>query len=184
MLLNDVEHMTRHVQQRLMLAEVSEEQNYKLSSTKIKDVAHEVASFLDPMAQKRVVKINLSTQAKIIWNADSAALFVLLKNLLENAIQHAPQGTVVEIATTASSIAIRDYGSGVTDEQKQLLFERFWRGPHKRDTGAGLGLSICKEIAQAHNWEIQCKDASPGLLVEVMNKASLKENSDPDTNLS
>jgi signal transduction histidine kinase len=101
------------------------------------------------------------------WQADRSALFTLLKNLLENAIQHAPRGTEVRMHVSAGALRVRDWGPGVDREQLPHLFTRFWRGPHRRDHGAGLGLTICQEIARAHGWMLSAKRAEPGLLFEL-----------------
>ncbi|QQK62436.1 HAMP domain-containing protein (plasmid) [Shewanella sp. LC6] len=172
-LLNDVAHMTRHVQQLLMLAEVSEEQNYILAECHIVTVVEEVCSFLQPMAKQAEVKLAVTQSVDSSWEADRSALFVLLKNLLENAIQHAPKHTEVLIHMDTAEITIRDFGLGATGEQLKHIFERFWRGPHRRDHGAGLGLTICKEIAQAHGWELKAERAEPGLAF-ILNRYSAK----------
>lgn len=87
----------------------------------------------------------------------------LLKNLLENAIQHAPAGTAVTVDIRSDALTVRDCGPGVDAAQLPLLFERFWRGAHRRDHGAGLGLAICQEIALAHEWHLSAERAEPGL---------------------
>lgn len=171
-LLNDVAHMTRHVQQLLLLAEVSEEKNYKLANINVGDLVDEVVVYLQPMANKKNVQIKATHVANTQctqWQADSSALFVLLKNLLENAIQHSPNGSNVHIEIQALKITVRDWGHGANDEQLEHMFERFWRGAHRRDHGAGLGLAICKEIAEAHKWIILINKAEPGLCFEVTN---------------
>ena len=57
---------------------------------------------------------------------------------------------------------MRDYGGGIPAEAMPQLFKRFWRGAHHRDEGAGLGLSICEEIAHAHGWTLHAENAGPG----------------------
>jgi len=66
-----------------------------------------------------------------------------------------------------SGFAVQDHGPGVPAEQLPFIFDRFWRGPERRDDGAGLGLAICKEIAAAHGWQIQARCAAAGLEVHV-----------------
>jgi two-component system sensor histidine kinase QseC len=90
-------------------------------------------------------------------------VFTLLKNLLENAIQHAPAKTEVCVATSGDELTVRDLGPGVDPEQLAQLFGRFWRGAHRRDHGAGLGLAICQAIALAHGWLLTAERAEPGL---------------------
>lgn len=97
------------------------------------------------------------------WLADRGALFTLFKNLLENAIQHAPRGTEVRVEVDAAAVSVRDRGPGVTPEQRSQMFSRFWRGAHRRDHGAGLGLAICQEIAHAHGWTLTAHSTDPDL---------------------
>jgi signal transduction histidine kinase len=95
--------------------------------------------------------------------ADSGALFVLVKNLLENALHHSPAGASAVVTVTPEQISVRDHGEGIAADHVPLLFKRFWRGPNRRDEGAGLGLSICREISHAHGWRLLVKhDQRPG----------------------
>ena len=163
-LLQDVEHMTRQVQQLLHLAEASELQNFRLEPVDVTTVAEEAAKYLERMAQAADVRVELcSSSLRPTWLADRGAFFTLLKNLLENAIQHAPQGSAVRIEANVQSLTVRDWGPGADDEQLSQMFARFWRGPHRRDLGAGLGLAICQEIAHGHGWTLAAQRAEPGL---------------------
>jgi signal transduction histidine kinase len=163
-LLGDVEHMTRQVQQLLVLAEASERQNYSFAAVDVRDVARETASYLQRMAQAADVRVTVREDgAGAPWLADRGALFTLFKNMLENAIQHAPRGTEVRVEVGAEEVSVRDWGPGVSEEQLSLMFSRFWRGAHRRDRGAGLGLAICREIALAHGLTLSAQRAEPGL---------------------
>jgi signal transduction histidine kinase len=116
------------------------------------------------MADAAAVKLILNDQSDgAEWQADKGALFTLLKNLLENAIQHAPAGTEVVLTLSADSLTVRDFGPGVAEDELSQLFNRFWRGEHRRDIGAGLGLAICQEIAVTHHWTLSVYKAEPGL---------------------
>lgn len=168
LLLNDVEHMTRQVQQLLLLAEASERQNYSFTTVDVQDVVKEVASYLQRMADAAsVCLLTPDNAAEARWLADRGALFTLLKNVLENAIQHAPRGTDVQVEVSAVALSVRDWGSGVSQEQLPKIFSRFWRGAHRRDHGAGLGLAICQEIALAHGWRLSAHREEPGLRMSV-----------------
>ena len=167
-LLSDVEHMTRQVHQLLHLAEASEIQSYRFAAVGVPEVAREAADYLQRMADAAGVELVVTgDRADSPWLADRGALFTLLKNLLENAIQHAPRGSQVHIDVCSSKLTLRDWGPGVDEAQLAHLYERFWRGPHRRDQGAGLGLAICQEIATAHGWWLFAHRAEPGLLIEV-----------------
>ena len=180
MLLRDVEHMSRQVQQLLLLAEASEVQNYRPTTVDMHEVVHQAAGYLHRMADAANVRLELPPQTVAVrWLADRGALFTLLKNLLENAIQHAPAGTAVSVEVGATSMAVRDWGPGVPEDQVASIFTRFWRGPHRRDRGAGLGLAICQEIAQAHGWTLTASPAHPGLRVALDRPAHAAAEEEP-----
>lgn len=167
-LLNDVEHMTRQVQQLLHLAEASEMQSYRFAAVDIREVVSEAISYLQRMADGAGVRLVMNNDARQNdWVADRGALFTLLKNLLENALQHAPRGTAVHVSVGANILAVRDWGPGVNEDQLAHLFARFWRGADRRDHGAGLGLAICQEIATAHGWTLSVFRVEPGLLFQL-----------------
>lgn len=167
-LLGDVDRMARQVQQLLMLAEVSEPQNYRIEPIEPHGTVQEVFDFMGRVAERRGVHLGLRIDEDLRqWQADRGALFTLLKNLLENAIQHSPPGSVVALSVRQSGCVIRDQGPGLTDEQLPRIFERFWRGPDRREDGAGLGLSICAEIATAHRWRIEARNTGEGLEMRV-----------------
>lgn len=176
MLLQDVQHMSRQVQQLLHLAEASEAQNYRLTTVDMHEVVREAASYLQRMAEAADVRLELAGSAGVRWQADRGALFTLLKNLLENAIQHTPAGTLVSVDVDDTSMTVRDWGPGVPQDQMSNIFARFWRGPDRRDKGAGLGMSICQEIAQAHGWTLRASRAEPGLRVVVERPADAGGN--------
>lgn len=168
-LLSDVQYMSRQVQQILLLAEASEAHNYIFSLVRVQETVEEAIDYMQRMASAADVCLRVCAADDVIWRADRGALFTLLKNLLENAIQHAPVKTVVSIDIHDDKIIVRDAGPGIDSAQLPLLFERFWRAAHRRDHGAGLGLAICQEIALAHGWHLTVEQAEPGLRFVLSN---------------
>lgn len=166
-LLNDVEHMTRQVHQLLHLAEASELQSYRFATVNVREAVIEAVSFLQRMADTAEVKLVVAGDDASRWLADRGAFFTLLKNLLENAIQHAPRGSEIHLEVGTRCLTLRDWGPGVEEAQLAHLFSRFWRGAHRRDHGAGLGLSICQEISTAHGWTLSVHRMQPGLLFKL-----------------
>jgi len=167
-LLQDVSRMGRQVQQLLHLAEASEPQNYNFTSVETKSLVREVVSYIERLADQQGVTLRTVVEpGSKLLRADHGALFTMLKNLLENAIQHSRAGGVVQLRAGSNVISVRDEGSGVPPEDLPKLFTRFWRGAHRRDLGAGLGLSICREIAMVHGWDLQARRGEPGMIFEL-----------------
>lgn len=79
----------------------------------------------------------------------------ILMNLLHNAVQYTPTATGITIEVTPQSqncmITVKDSGPGIPPEEQLLIFNKFYRVPHTRPGGSGLGLSIAKGFAEAQN---------------------------------
>ena len=162
-LLKDVERMSRQVHQLLNLTECSEPHNYVFDQLDANHEVEDAAAQLRRLASRRGVRINVvRSPAPTPLLADRSALFVLLKNLLENAIVHSADDTEIRVIVGHGRIVVQDQGCGIPDADLPLLFQRFWRGAHRRDDGAGLGLAICKEIALAHGWRLSARNAFGG----------------------
>jgi signal transduction histidine kinase len=162
-LLRDLDLMARQVNQLLHLAEASETQNYVFESVDVAAVAEDVVDYLRRLGELREVYVDIRCAPGIpALRADRGALFMLLKNLVENAIQHSPSGGVVAVTVDADHLCVRDEGPGFPVGEAPKLFTRFWRGPTRRNEGAGLGLSICKEIALAHKWDLAARSTGHG----------------------
>ncbi len=162
-ILRDIDHMARQVHQLLHLAEVSELQNYSLNEIDVADAVQAVIEHLSRLAEPREVQLQLdSPAARVCVRADAGAFNLLLRNLIENAIHHSPAGGRVAIRVGPDGVHIRDRGNGIDPADLPRLFQRFWRGAHRRDDGAGLGLAICREIANFHDWTLTARNAAPG----------------------
>jgi signal transduction histidine kinase len=75
-----------------------------------------------------------------------------IRNLVENAINYSPPGSTVEIVVEDDGVVrVLDEGPGIKEEERELIFQRFWRRDRRRAGSAGLGLSIVHRIADAHS---------------------------------
>ncbi len=90
--------------------------------------------------------------------ADKERLGLALQNLLSNAIRHSPNGGTVSLTAAGDEDGIRfsvkDTGEGIAPEYLPRLFDRFFRVPGGRGGSAGLGLSIVKDVAEAHGGRV------------------------------
>ncbi|WP_321804138.1 sensor histidine kinase [Burkholderia sp. BCC1993] len=162
-LISEIDLMARQVRQLLHLAEVSEEQNFSFRDVKVSSAVQDVTDYLGRKANSMHVKLEVSefSPAKHVI-ADEGAFFVLLKNLIENAINVSPPSSTVHVLVVSDAIHVQDQGPGINPDYFPFLFERFWRAPGTIHEGAGLGLAICSEIVRAHGWSISVKNQSSG----------------------
>jgi signal transduction histidine kinase len=108
---------------------------------------------------------------------DPARMRLLLRNLLDNALRHsagAPQAPELRLCTDGQGglrIDVRDHGPGVAEDQLPHLGEPFFRPDTARTRaqgGVGLGLYLCRLVAQAHGGTWAVRNAQPGLCVSVV----------------
>jgi two-component system sensor histidine kinase MprB len=86
-----------------------------------------------------------------------------INNLLDNAVRHAPPGTVVEVGAGPDGVSVRDHGPGVDPDDAPHLFDRFYRGVQARgEQGTGLGLAIVRQVAEAHGGGVAVANAAGG----------------------
>jgi signal transduction histidine kinase len=96
---------------------------------------------------------------------DPARVQLVFANLVSNALRHTPAGGAITLAADPAGDRVRftvaDTGPGIPPEHLPLVFDRFYRVPGTTSEGAGLGLSIAREIVDAHGGEIHA-EAAPG----------------------
>ena len=156
-LLQDLDTMSRQVQQLLQLAQVADPQAMRLGTVRPLDVARAVLDHLAFKAQRSDVTLHLRELGREVQiEADAGALFILIKNLVENALDFSPQGSEVRVQVKGSELTVDDQGPGVPVEYRKQVFERFWRAPGQARTGSGLGLALVRDIAIAHGWTVSC----------------------------
>ncbi len=159
----DVGHMSRIVSQLLMVARL-ETLSINLDDViDLNDATADIAASLAPLALASAKSIELiRNDEPVVVRTSTFALRAALGNLIENAINHTPEGTSVRLAVTAlPSIEVMDSGPGISVEQRARIFERFWRGDRNKD-GAGLGLAIVEKIMKALQGSVVVGDAPGG----------------------
>ncbi len=162
-LLRDLDAMSRQVQQLLQLAQVADPQAMRRHAVRPSDVAREVLDHLSFKADRSDVALHLQeADSAVTIEADAGALFVLLKNLVENAIEFSPPGAEVTVRLDDQGLRVDDHGPGVPAEQRAQVFERFWRAPGQARPGSGLGLALVHDIAAAQGWAVCCAEAPGG----------------------
>ncbi|MEM5426514.1 MULTISPECIES: sensor histidine kinase [Paraburkholderia] len=163
LLFREIDLMSRQVRQLLHLAEVSETQNFEFAEVSTANVAQDVVAYLARKADGKQVRLRIEEFDSLpTIRADKSALFILIKNVVENAINASPANGTVLVTINGVSIEICDEGPGIRVDYLPFLFERFWRAPDASHDGAGLGLAICKEIALAHDWRLTVRSLSIG----------------------
>ncbi|RFO96191.1 two-component sensor histidine kinase [Rhodoferax lacus] len=136
----------------------------------LKALAEEVALGLD-----HPVQLDLAADLPTL-QLDVTRMRLLLRNLLDNALRHSGEASLAPLLRVLAQeaggveISVRDFGAGVSPEQLSQLAQPFYRPDSARTReggGVGLGLYLCKLVAEAHGGSLAIGNANPGLVVTV-----------------
>jgi two-component system phosphate regulon sensor histidine kinase PhoR len=156
-------HLQKQVQRLLEIA-FTEQRNLKLVKEKFNahDLIENAINDMQPLIEENHVDIRtIFTTAEPIIYADRAHLFLVVINLIENAIKYS-QNPKIEISTYRKDsyfyIAVKDNGIGIPKEDQKKIFDRFYRvtnGNIQQNKGFGLGLHFVKKIIDSHFGDIE-----------------------------
>ncbi len=161
--------MSRLVGDLLILARADAGRRTEPVECDLSTIACEAFEEVRPVAGGHELRAQIDPDAELTGDPDELHRMVL--NLLENAIRHTPEGTVVSLELarngTAADLRVSDDGPGLPEGMAEQVFERFARGAGPADRsgsngdGTGLGLSIVRAVARAHGGEVRA-GPSPG----------------------
>ena len=161
-IIDQAENTTRLVDDLLFIARADEgEPRLKLSSVSITVMLDAVCQEFSAKAEKKGIKIEQGrVDTRAVVEGDPGRLRQVFAILLENALRYSNPGDRVEIQVLQErenvEIIFRDEGIGLTEEESELAFERFYRAPRAVEQAAGtvLGLPVAKAIVDAHHGTI------------------------------
>jgi two-component system, OmpR family, sensor histidine kinase MprB len=148
-LLSDLVELARGEERKLRIEEVQ---------------LDELVSIAVDRAKARAPQITfLSSLSPTLVRADPVLLERAVSNLLDNAVKWSPDGGPVEVTVRAGEVVVADHGPGVAEEDIPRVFDRFYRAAAARaKPGAGLGLAIVREAAEAHGGRASVESTSRG----------------------
>ncbi len=122
---------------------------------------NETVEYLRPEAENRSLAFAMDLPQDLRLCADEDRIRQVLINIVSNAIKYSPEGGKVCIKAEQKDneieISVTDEGMGIEDDEKEKIFEKFYKGKTNKD-GTGLGLTICKSIIELHGGRIGCRD--------------------------
>jgi signal transduction histidine kinase len=150
----------------LLLARLDQERPLTLAPVDLSGVAEAAVTAARAAAPDRSVQLTGAEEADLTVSGDEPRLRQVVTNLLDNALAYSPAGTPVTVALGTArrdehdfvAIEVVDQGPGLTLEQAERVFERFYRVDRARSRetgGTGLGLSIVKHIASIHGGDVR-----------------------------
>jgi signal transduction histidine kinase len=138
-------------------------------------IVHSRIEMWESLASERNISLVVAAPAHAGCAAIVGSLEQIIDNYIDNALGVAPENSVISVVVSRDSshvtIDVVDEGPGLTDEQRTLAFERFWRGQHTENApGTGLGLAIVRQLAVASGGTTELlhrSDGQQGLVARV-----------------
>ena len=156
------------VHQLLTLAREEAQIGAHFQSVSLRRLCERVVADFSLLAEEKQIDLGLvcasAGPADETYKAsvEPAGIEVLLSNLIDNAIRYTPHGGKVDVILTREagtiSVCVSDSGPGIPDEERERVFDRFYRSAGTKEQGSGLGLAIALKIAQRHHASLQMQN--------------------------
>jgi signal transduction histidine kinase len=159
----NVEGMAHIVGQLLDIAELDALVVDPEERADLRSVAAEVAEFVAPLALAQGKDVALLGASEPVWvRGNTEMLTRAIRNLAENAINHTSVGSTVEFVVEGDgTVSVLDHGPGIPEDERNLIFRRFWRRDRRKQGSTGLGLSIVQRIAELHAATVTVENRCP-----------------------
>ena len=155
-----IDRATRLVEQLLVLArqEATAAAGAVARPVDLADLARRTVADLAGVAAAKGVDVGIHHVDPATVEGQPDALHILLRNLVDNAIKYTPAGGTADISVRSDSakegctvtVTVEDSGPGIPPEERERVFDRFYRVAGSEAAGSGLGLAIIKAIAERH----------------------------------
>jgi signal transduction histidine kinase len=137
----------------------------------------DVMELYEPLAEDKGLHFMADVRTPLIFHGDRDLLFQALANLLDNAIKYTPPAGLIQLTLEqdgdAVCLRLCDSGPGIPEDQREQVFQRFFRLEQSRTTpGNGLGMSLVQAVMHRHRLDLQLQDHHPGLCVRIRFPAS------------
>jgi two-component system, OmpR family, sensor kinase len=170
-----LERATHAVGQLLTLArQEPEAADRPFAPVEFAGLARAVIAQCAPLAEAKAIDLGMGRSETATISGDGEGLRVMLSNLVDNAIRYTPRGGRVDVSTLVADgkavIEVVDNGPGIPPQDRERVFDRFYRHEESGDSGSGLGLAIVKKVAERHRAQVTLSDGpgSRGLAVRVV----------------
>lgn len=140
------------------------------TDVRLDELATRLADEVAPLARELGKSLSLvDSPDEVVVRGDADLLRVALRNLVENALRHTPDGCEVTLGVSLDKglpmLWVRDTGPGVAEDELSRLTERFFRGRDVTQEGSGLGLAIVRRVAELHGARLELANHPEGGLI-------------------
>ena len=172
--LDQIRRVSRSISAILRVSAIENEaRKTKFRVLDLAAVCAQLFDFYEPLAESKGVAITFDAPRPVEVRGDPDLIREAVSNLIDNAIKFTPAGGAVRIEARMvdgrAFLRVSDTGPGVSPDERDRIFERFYRGEHSGNSpGHGLGLSIAETIANLHGFKLKVEDNNPGARFELI----------------
>lgn len=166
-LLEGADRASRLVDQLMTLARVDPETGLtRDQSVDLHRLATGILADHEPQARTKELTLQFEAHEGMSIIGNSDCLGIMLRNMLDNAVRYTPEGGSINVSLAeeqgAVVLCVEDSGPGIPAEERERIFNRFFRLAGQETSGSGLGLSIVQRIAELHKAEIRLGESALG----------------------
>lgn len=145
--------------------------NYIKDEVLLKDIVGKAAQNVSTLCDLKNITLNIKGDDSAGITCDFRWQTEAVTNIIKNCIEHSEDGGSIDVAYSKnnvySMISVRDYGSGISDEDLPHIFERFYKGENASKDSVGIGLALSKTIIEEDNGHINVTSDKSGTLFEI-----------------
>ena len=167
----EIDHMSQMAADLLQLARSQNHTPASKENINLSEMVKKVGKKMSPIASQKELSLHVSIGTLSFTKGNSTGLERVLINIIQNAIEHTPNGGSIKVVTESDGsqtiITISDTGSGISEKDLPHIFERFYKG--EGASGGGLGLSIVKELVSQHGGDVRIESTEgTGTVVTIL----------------
>ncbi|WP_175651813.1 ATP-binding protein [Pseudomonas sp. Marseille-P9899] len=154
-----IERARKLIDQLLTLAAAQSALNHPVVAVSVHDIYRRALEDLWPLAERKHLDVGVEGAEDVHVLINEMDLLTLVKNLLDNAIRHTPDGGRIDLSVqrtqATARLQIKDSGPGIAVAEQERVFDPFYRSLESAETGSGLGLAIVKAITDRSGARIE-----------------------------
>ncbi|HEC80942.1 MAG TPA: HAMP domain-containing histidine kinase, partial [Thermoplasmatales archaeon] len=166
--IKNVNYMKNLVTRTIQLSRVDAITKPEIENVNLLEEVREVIDSNSHYLKMNNIDIEIMVDENVVVDADKLRLKEVFNNLITNAVKYSPNGGTITIGAEKQGkevkIFVRDTGIGLTEEQKERVFDEFYKADESRHDfdSSGLGLAICKRIVEKHGGKIWAESDGVG----------------------
>jgi heavy metal sensor kinase len=172
---DEAERLSRIVEDLFVLArQPADRRAVSRQPVRLDEIVAECGRAAQVLAAQKDLNLRIDPGTALSLNGDDELLQRMILNLLDNAVKYTPPGGEISVELMASNgdarLTVRDNGIGIPTKDQPHVFDRFYRVDKARSRamgGAGLGLSIVRQIAEAHGGTVSVESSARGSVFTV-----------------